>query len=134
MHNHFIERVYTEEDQSERIQYPEEEIRLRDAMEEETKSGPGENEEKENADKHISPAVEKAPVVEEPRKKAKIKDGKTIEQRGEQCFLTGIQEDHTGYLYYQYKANIINKGIVRYINNAISYYPDYYSKYYTQTK
>jgi hypothetical protein len=66
--------------------------------------------------------------VEQPGEEAKIKDGKYIEQGGEHLTITLLHKYFTQDFYEQYKAYIINKGIVRCINPAISYYPDYYSK------
>ena len=74
MHHYFIECVYAKEDQSERVEDAEEEIGPGDAMVEKAKSQPRKDEEDENTGKHILPPVEKAPVVEEPRKKAKVND------------------------------------------------------------
>ena len=128
MHHYFIESINTEKDQDKGIEYPEIEIRRSDIIGDKGNQYPGNYKDDKNGDKYIFPAIEQSPVMEQPGEKTKIKDGKYIEQGSEHLAITLLHQDLAHYFYDQYKEYIINKGIVRCINPAISYYPYYYSR------
>ena len=128
MHHYFIEGINAEKDQDKGIEYPEIEIRRGDLIEDKGNQYPGNHKDDKNGDKYILPAIEQSPVVEQPGEQAEIEEGKYIEQGSEHLTITLRHKYIAQYFYDQYKAYIINKGIVRCINPAISYYPDYYSK------
>ena len=128
MDHYFIESINTEEDQEKGIADPEIEIGRCDVIENKGDQYPGNHKDDQDGDKYIFAPVEQSPVVEEPGEQAKVEEGKYIKQGRKHLTITLRHKYIAQYFYDQYKAYIINKGIVRCINPAISYYPDYYSK------